>query len=191
MIGIQGCADLTPGTLEMYICSAKIGLVTLIGPILMMLLIFLLRKPLSRWVHNLTPKLPEGGRFLAAPALATLIFTIAWSGAHKDTSFQMGILPQIIFPAVVGLYTYVLARYSSGLQHLFAGFFNFRDKIPSWVRFVIVIAVPILIGLAITTADSVGGGAAKEQFVVLVALVNGYLFLAPRGPVPATNVQRA
>jgi len=181
LIGIRGCADLQPGSLEMYLCSAKIGLVALAGPIIMMIFMFLIRKSLARWVQGLTPKLPVEARFLVAPALATIIFTIAWSGAHKDTALQWGILPQILFPSIVGLFTFSIARFGPSLQQPLEGFFNFREKIPRWLRMVAVIAVPIVIALVITIQESVTAAVLKEHFVVIVALVNGYLMMTPRG----------
>ena len=180
MINIAGCADLRPGSVAMYLCSAKIGLMAMAAPLVLIVIIFLLRKPLAAWVQRLTPKLPEKTRYLVAPALATIIFTIAWSGAHLLTVTQWGILPQIIFPSVIGLFTYSVAHFGPRLQQPLEGFFNFREKIPNWLRMVTVFAVPMLIAIMITAQATVAMGALKEQFVVLVALTMGYLMMTPR-----------
>ena len=190
MINIAGCADLRPGSVAMYLCSAKIGLMTMAAPILLIVVVFLLRKPLAAWVQRMTPKLPEKTRYLAAPALATVIFTIAWSGAHLRTGTQWGILPQIIFPSVIGFFTYAVAHYGPRLQQPLGGFFDFREKIPNWLRMVIVFAVPMLISIIITAQATVAMGALKEQFVVLVALVNGYLMMTPRSGDIMSRVQQ-
>jgi len=133
-----------------------------------------------KWIGRVTPKLPQGARFLVAPLLATAIFVIAWSGAHKDTGSSVGLLPQNIFPAVIGLFTYGVARYGQGVQCGLVNFFELRDKFPRFLRLLVVIAVPITISLAITVQQRVTMEALKEQFVVMVALATGYLMISPR-----------
>ena len=176
-----GCSGSTPGTFQMYLCSAGVGLLTLAGPVLLIVLIFLLRKPLTKAAGRLTLKLPEGVRFLVAPVLATTIFVLAWAGFHHTVTFQVGLLPQIIFPVVIGLFTFAVARYGPSVQRALGPFFDFRDRFPRWLRLVAAIAVPIVISMAITYQERVTQADLKEQFVVLVALVTVYLATAPRG----------
>jgi len=174
------CTSATPGSLEMYICSAGVGLFTIAVPLLSIVIIFIFRKQLGKLVKKLTPKLPEESRFLIMPSFATIIFIISWSGAHKDTGFSWGILPQIVFPAIIGLFTYSVSRYGKNIQTSLKPFFDSRDKIPRLLRMAIAVAVPILISLAITAQERVSFEAVKEQFVVLVALITGFLVIAPR-----------
>jgi len=185
------CTNMQPGSFQMYICSAGVGLLTIAVPILLMLIIFLLRKPLTKWVQQLIPKLPEESRFLVMPAFATIIFIIAWSGAHKDTGSQWGILPQMVFPAVIGLFTYSVTRYGPRLQLGLKPFFDTRDKFPKFLRFLIVMAVPIVISLVITAQERVSQEALKEQFVVLVTLITGFLVMAPRSGDIMAGAQKA
>jgi hypothetical protein len=174
------CTNMDPGSFQMYLCSAGVGLVTMAVPLLSMLVIFLIRKPLTKWIQKLIPKLPEESRFLVMPAFATAIFVIAWSGAHKATGTQWGILPQMVFPAVIGLFTYSVTKYGPKLQLSLKPFFDTRDKFPKFLRFLIVIAIPVLISIAITAQERVSQEALKEQFVVLVALITGFMVMAPR-----------
>jgi hypothetical protein len=185
------CTNIDPGSFRMYLCSAGVGLLTIAVPLLSMLVIFLIRKPLTRWIQKLIPKLPEESRFLVMPAFATAFFVIAWSGAHRLTGTQWGILPQMVFPAVIGLFTYSVAQYGPKLQMSLKPFFDTRDKFPKLLRFLIVIAVPMVISLVITAQERVSQEALKEQFVVLVALVTGFMIMAPRSGDIMAGAQKA
>jgi hypothetical protein len=185
------CTNIDPGSFQMYLCSAGVGLMTMAVPLLSMLVIFLIRKPLTKWVQKLIPKLPEESRFVIMPAFATIFFVISWSGAHRFTGLQWGILPQIVFPSVIGLFTYSVTSYGPKLQAKLKPFFDTRDKFPKFLRFLLVIAVPILISLAITAQERVSQEALKEQFVVLVALITGFLVMAPRSGNIIAGAQKA
>lgn len=174
------CTKFTPGSFEMYMCSAGVGLFTIAVPLLSMLIIFIFRKQLMRLVKKLNPKLPEASRFLVMPAFATIIFVISWSGAHKDTGLSWGIMPQIAFPAVIGLFTFIITKFGKKMQLSLKAFFDTRDKIPRILRFVIAAAIPLVISLLITYQQRVSFEALKEQFVVLVSLTVGFLVMAPR-----------
>ncbi|MEK7215695.1 MAG: hypothetical protein AAB289_08890, partial [Chloroflexota bacterium] len=111
---------------------------------------------------------------------ATLFFTISWSGAHTATALQSGILPQTMFPAVVGLFTFAVVRYGPPLQRSLVSFFDVRDRYPMKLRFGVAILVPFLASLLITFESRVSQTALKEQVVVVISLVTGYLAMAPR-----------
>ena len=179
------CTNMRPGSMEMYLCSAGVAGVTMVGPVLLMVLIFFFRKQLTRWLGRVTPRLPEETRFLTAPVLATIIFTVGWSGAHQTTAFSWGLLPHLVFPAVIGLFTYAVSRYGAAVQTSLAAYFTAREKFPRWLLYLIVFAVPILIAVAITAQERVSFEALKEQFIVIVALIVGYLVMSPRIASPA------
>jgi hypothetical protein len=174
------CTGSTPGSFQMYLCSAGVGLFTIAIPLLSMLVVFIFRKQLTRLAKKLTPKLPESGRFLIMPSFATIIFVISWSGAHKDTGLSWGLLPQIAFPAVIGLFTFVITKWGKKMQLSLKSFFDSRDKIPRFLRFLIAAGIPLAISLIITFQDRVSFEALKEQFVTLVSLVTAFLVMAPR-----------
>lgn len=181
------CTNMRPGSMEMYLCSAGVAAVTMVGPVLLMVLIFFFRKQLTAWLGRVTPKLPEETRFLTAPVLATIIFTVGWSGAHQTTAFSWGLLPHLVFPAVIGLFTFAVSRYGAAVQNSLTSFFNTRDKFPRWLLYVIVFAVPILIAVVITAQERVSFEALKEQFIVIVALIIGYLVMSPRIVTPVKD----
>lgn len=174
------CGKYKVGSLAMYLCSAKIAVFILLVPLLTALFVFLLRRQLAKLTARVLPRLPAAMRFLVAPALATLFFVIVWAGAHYQTGGATGLLPQKLFPALIGLFTYITWRYGPDLQRSLAGFFNSRDKVPKLLRFLAVILVPSLLALVITYQQRVSATATKEQVVVLVGLAMGYLMLAPR-----------
>ena len=168
------------GTYKMYLCSAKVGLLAMGGPLILMVIVFVLRKFIMKGVGRLMPRLPEVTRFLVMPVIATLIFTLAWAGFHKETWSQTGILPQNIFPAVIGLFTFSVARFGPTVQRIIDPFFAHRDKLPRALCYIGILVLPMLISLAITYQDRVSQEALKEQFVVMVALVVAYLLITPR-----------
>lgn len=177
-----GCANVTPGSLQMFFCSAGVGLLQLLVPAIVTVVVFMLRRPLMRRVERIAPRLPQGIQFLVAPAVATCIFVIVWAGIHYTLATQVGLLPQIIFPAVVGLFTFIVVRYGAHLQRTLDPFFESRDRVPKWLRFVGVIAIPFLISILITQPwrQVVTAGPQLQHFIVLVGLVTAFLLLAPR-----------
>lgn len=173
------CVTLEPGTLPMYGCSIMVGLLTLIGPLFIVGLLVIIR-PLLRWaVTKVTRLLPAGARFLVPSLVATALFTLAWAGAHWATGDLVGLLPQRQFPAAIGLFTFVVVRYDGPLRQSLEPFFRRRAAVPTPVRVVLAILVPLLVALLITNEERVSDTATKEQVVVLVGLAVGYLAFAP------------
>lgn len=173
------CVSLEPGTLPMYGCSIRVGLLTLIGPLLIVGVLVLMR-PLLRWVvAAVTRLLPAGARFLVPSLVATALFTLAWAGVHWATGDLVGLLPQRLFPAAIGLFTFIVIRYDGPLRQSLEPFFQRRAAVPTPVRGVLAILVPLLVALLITNEERVSDTATKEQLVVLVGLCVGYLAFAP------------
>jgi hypothetical protein len=174
------CTSETPGSTGMYLCSLKVGALQAVTPVAMLVLVFVFRSQIKAWLDRFSPSLPQEGRFLFAPVLATLAFLLSWAGLHFDTGEANGILPQRIFPAVIGLFTYSVARWGPDLQRSFDGFLEGRDRFPKLLRIAAVIVIPLVLSYVITNQDRVSQTALKEQVVVLVALATGFLMLAPR-----------
>jgi hypothetical protein len=180
-VPVGNCTSFTPASPQMYVCSAKVAALTLVGPLATMALMFVFRHQLTHWAGRLSPKLPAETRFLVAPLVATVIFTMSWASIHSSTASDMGILPQTIFPALIGLFTFATTRFGPALQQRLGRFFDLRDRFPLRTRVAASIAVPLLVSLAITAEQRVSETAMKEQLVVLISLCTGYLALAPRG----------
>lgn len=183
------CTGVYPGTPEMYVCSAGVALLSAVGPLAVLLLLFLLRAPLAKLVRDLTLKVPEKARYLVTPVTATVLFTIAWSGLHS-TEGGSGLLPQTMFPAVVGLFTFVTTRYGPALQRSLGPFFDFRDQFPKGLRLLVAVAVPLLLGLLITSEERVSAATFKEQIIALASMIAGYLAIAPGQGEPQSGVRR-
>jgi hypothetical protein len=175
----MNCTGEVPGTSGMRTCATKVAAVKMVGPMSIALVVVLMRGRLARWIQRLAKGLHPGGRPLIAPLLATLLFLLVWAGAHTITGDQTGLLPQKMLPAVIGVFTYAITRYSSGLQRKFGGFFQRRDHLPKWVRVVIALGIPTAVSLLLTNQDRVSDTARKEQLVVLLGLVIAYMMLAP------------
>jgi len=165
---------------QMYLCSATVAFKTLIGPAVFMVLIFIFRKSIFKIVNNFRPKIPKDFWYLIGPLLATLIFTIVWSGSHFSTSDKTGILQQRSFPAVIGLFTFLTTEYYKQIQNRLKGFFMKRDRFPKVIRYVFAALIPVVLSFIITYQNRVTSVAVKEQFIVIVSLISGYLVLIPK-----------
>ncbi|NLE95396.1 MAG: hypothetical protein GX600_06915 [Dehalococcoidia bacterium] len=174
------CTNEVPGTFGMYLCSMKVGIMTVVGPVLVMVVLFLFRKPLFAAVPKVNEKIPGQWQFLLPPVVAAMAFTMSWAGYHVQTWNKIGLVPHSVFPAVIGLFTYAVARFGPELGRSLESLFQVRDGIPRFLRYVLVVAIPLTIALIITYQDRVSNEALKEQFVVLVGLAMAYLLVAPR-----------
>ena len=181
----SGSADIfaaaaAAGTPRMYLCSFGVAVLTMAGPIALLVAAFLLRRTIAGLVRRWIGLVPEGLRFLVAPLLSSLLFGLAWAGSHYTTAWSVGLLPQTLFPGVIGLFTFTVARWGSVIQRRLVAFFDLRDRFPMKVRIGVALLVPIVISLVLTAENRVSFNAVKEQLIVLIGLTSGFLALAPR-----------
>ncbi|MBI4318814.1 MAG: zinc ribbon domain-containing protein [Chloroflexi bacterium] len=174
------CVGVVPGSFAMYVCSMKVAALSVFGPVGLMVLLIVMRQTVTAWLKTLMPRLHTEARFLVGPVAATALFTMAWAGVHDAAPGRSGLLPQNVFPAVVGLFTFAVGRYGPAVQRALGAFFDFRDRFPRWMRFVAAMLVPLALSLIITYQQRVSQETLKEQVIVLVALATSYLALAPR-----------
>lgn len=192
VIPAGNCSTLTPGTSAMTWCSAKVGFLTVLGPLLVVLSTVLLRAPLRRLTGNVSLRLPKQFRFLVGPTLATGLFTMAYAEVHRSTPDQTGFLPQRLFPIVVGLFVYALSHAGPALGRRLSGFFDRRDKIPMWLRLPVAIVPPLLVGYLMMRGAVVTDTAQKEQLTILMSLSTTFLALVPRsGDLGAISPRRS
>jgi hypothetical protein len=183
------CTGNTPGTLPMYGCSAVVGFLAIAGSLVIVLALFVLRRPIAKAVAALAARTPEEARFLIAPVAGTLAFTIAWGGAHHATGGLTGLVPQTVFPAVVGLFLYATARWGDGIRRVAGPLLALRDRYPIGYRIVAALLIPLVVSLIITNEQRVSQTALKEQVVAIVALLTGYLALVPRTGPPLAGIE--
>lgn len=168
------------GTPRMYACSMAVAILTMAGPLILLALAFVYRRALRGLVGALAGRLPQELRFIVGPVIATLVFAMAWSGSHYQTSWMVGFLPQTMFPAAVGVFTYAVGRWGATFQRRLAPFFDVRDRLPMKGRIVLAILFPMAFAFLLTAETRVSLTAQKEQIIVLVGLATGFLMLAPR-----------
>jgi hypothetical protein len=169
----------------MYLCSSKVALLTLAGPIGLGILVFgcfaIFRKWTAQSLAACARKIPSRFRYIVAPVIATFLFTIIWSGTHYGMALGFGLMPQILFPMVTGLFSWTVARYDSVLRHAgtVGSFLAWRDRVHVVLRTAVALLFSFLLSLSITFQGRVTHAASKEQMVVVVTLVTGYILLSP------------
>ncbi|MCX6619558.1 MAG: hypothetical protein NTY38_00465, partial [Acidobacteria bacterium] len=174
------CSGVVLASFEMYVCSAKVALTVLVGPLAVMALLVLFRKSLAAAITKLTPRIPPDFHFLMAPMVATLCFTMSWAAVHAQTAAGVGILPQQGFPCAIGLFTFAVGRFGADIQDRFRSFFDFIQSIPKFLRIAAAMVIPLGIGFLITLQERVSQTAFKEQSVVLLSMICGYVAMSSR-----------
>src|ERR1035438_5422343 len=161
LLSSGGCTVVGARTLALYLCSAKVALLSLTGPVALIVLLsaffFLFWKWIARTLAACARKIPAALRDLVAPVMSTLFFTITWAGTHYDMAFRFGILPQVLFPVVAGLFCWAVMRYDPVLRralHL-GPFFAWRDKLPLMLRALVGLLFSVLLSLLITLSAPV------------------------------------
>ena len=184
MVPPGSCAHLAgkEGTFEMFLCSTVVAARTLAGPLAIVALILLLRPVIVGILKRVTPALPASVRFLVGPIVATLLFEIVWAGIHYNTA----VTTQVLFPALIGMFTFATMRYRATIVRALGPFLGFRDRFPKVLRIAGVIALPLVLSLVLSEGGYVYNAPLKEQFVAIVALVAGYLAVVKR----ETNARR-
>lgn len=177
------CTSLRPGTSAMWACSSRVGLLQVAGPVVLVIAGAVFRHPLVRGLASLTARLPAQGRFLAAPVLSTGLFTMAYADIHRNTAGQAGYLPQRAFPAVVGLFVYLLDRTGPALARRGQRLFAARGRLPAWSRVALALAVPLVAAFVLNNQARVSMTAQKEQAViVLTLLISAVVLVRPGRP---------
>lgn len=90
----------------------------------------------------------------------------------------MGIVPRIVFPALIGFVASATTEWSGAIQRWLAAFSARRDGLDRRRRYAIAAAVPLACALIFAVDD--GGVAFKEQLLVLIGLGSSYLTLVSR-----------
>lgn len=188
-LGTQGifglCTSLKVGSLEMLVCSALVGLMAIaLGPLVVGIALFIFRRGLTKLLRRLIKKLPVTLQPLGGPVVATLAFVVGWAGIHHSTWRTWGLLPHILFPVVVGIFTYITTRHLPAIQTRLGAFFAWRDKLPKLVRWGLVFVIPAGASVMLITIFSEQGRvlqeALVEQLTCIIALGTGFLALVPR-----------
>jgi hypothetical protein len=151
---------------------------------LLLALLFLCRRWVAQVLVIRLAKLPGRIRYLVAPSLATLFFTVTWAGVHFGMESHAGLLPEKLFPAVIGLFSWAVTRYNFVLRNRLCVFpmMKSRDAIPRFIRIAIILLLALLLSLVSTLQTRVTAFELKEQLIVIVTLIGGYLLLSDQVP---------
>lgn len=186
--GTLGFATNTP---QMYVCSAAVGVLAAAGSLVIVLALFVLRRPIAAAFAALARRLPSESRFLVGPVAGTLAFTVAWAGTHytSEAVGSPGLVPHPVFPAVVGLFLYAVARWGRRIQAALGPLLALRDRYPIGYRILAAIAIPLVLSLFMGNASN-PEAARKAQTVAVVALLAGYVALMPRTGNSLAGIER-
>jgi hypothetical protein len=95
LLSPAGCTAFEGRTAAMYLCSAKVALLTLTGPIGLGILFVgcfvIFRKWTTQKLAACARKIPNRFRYIVAPVIATFMFTIIWSGSHYGMALGFGL----------------------------------------------------------------------------------------------------
>jgi hypothetical protein len=164
-----------------YLCSFAGGALAIAPAIVFSLVLFFVRKQLTQWVRRfVSPRLPESAAFLLAPAIATLAFTMSWGYVHATTPYQFGIVPEVLFPALVGLFTFTSAQYGTSILGSVPRLLDARDRVPVWGRLAAVLVIPTLVSIGLMSQRPVTDIDLKQQLIVLISVAIGFAALVPR-----------
>jgi hypothetical protein len=174
------CTNETPGSSGMYFCSVKAGTLTALGPFITVVVALVFRQPIAAQVRKLTRTLPSNSNVLVMPVMATAMFTMTFAAIHDKTADQSGLVPQRMFPALVGLFTFAASRLAPMVSNRYGAAIDRRNSIPLAMRVVVALAIPLVTSYLLTNQERVSDTALKEQTVALLTLGTSYAALVPR-----------
>lgn len=180
LLPVGGCTAYTPGTVGMYLCSAFVGLRVMFGSLVLAVLLILLRKPIAAIIGAIGRLLPQVLRGILPAILAGMFFAVVWAGSHYDTGHLVGFMSQRSFPALVGALSFLAIQAGPGLMARAPGLFAARDRLSGFLRWLMVLATPLLVSLVITYEERVSNEALKQQIVVIVGMLVAFVLLTPR-----------
>lgn len=172
------CASVPAGTAATA-CSIGVLALPLAAPLALAVVAFVFRKALAAAVEAVKRRVPSMGGLLAA-LLATVVFVLSWAGSHQGRTMEFGLLPQIVFPALVGLCTYATAQWGPLLHRVLAYYFVARDWLPAKVRMLLMMALPTLLSFWLAAGAGKSRVAFNEQVVVVFGILAGFFIVAPR-----------
>ena len=168
------------GSMEAISCFAQSAGWSLIGVIVVMGALFVLRVPILALIRGIIKLLPPFVGPVLTALLATAVFAMSYATIHNQPGFLAdGFIAIELFPAVVGLATFLVASFASSRGAVSRAVFHARDVTPTLIRVVLVIAVPLVTSLLI--ADDLAGLSpiAQEQLVITTSTVVGALAFVP------------
>lgn len=153
-----------------------------LGSLALGALMMVFRRPLSAGIQRAGNVLPANARSFVPPLIATGFFLLSWAGSHVDRPNEVGLVPEVVFPASSAVFAFALARWNARVQRALDPFFALRDHLRPRMRFLLALAVPTALSLVLNAWLGTANPARNAQLLVLIGMVTGYLVLAPRAP---------
>lgn len=152
-----------------------------LGSLALGALMMAFRRPLSAGIQRASGVLPGDARSFVPPLLGTAFFLLSWAGSHVDRPGEVGLVPELIFPATSAVFGYGVARWNRALQGRLDALFALRDHLRPRIRFLLALIVPTVLSLWLNAWLGNANPARNAQLLVILGMVTGYLILAPRG----------
>jgi hypothetical protein len=175
------CQSCQPETWTLFFFSARVALSVVFLPLLLVTIAFLSRKIVARLFARSADHLPPGVRYSVSATIATFFFTIAWTSLHYRKETLIGIVPQVFFPAIFGILTYGLLKYGVAVRGAVANRIKLAP-LNATAKWTISAALPLLLSFALPVGRHISLLPLKEQTIVIITTLVGFILLAPRNP---------
>jgi hypothetical protein len=175
------------GSIEAISCFAQSAGWQLLGVIVIMGALVSFRVPILAVLRRIIQLLPSFVGPVLTALLATAVFAMSYATIHNQPGFLAdGFIALELFPAVVGLTTFLVTSFASSTGAISRVVFQARNVTPAALRVIFVIAIPLLTSLLI--ADDLAGLSpiAQEQLVITTSTIVGALAFVPSVHTPAS-----
>lgn len=144
------CSQYAFDSWQYDVCGWGLAAFALSGTFVVAGVLFAFRRVIRRGLFRVAKLLPPESRFLWAPIVATLVFTMAWASIPFHAFTRQGIVWDGFFPTVIGFLTWALLRYRRPVFRLMPRLLAWRDRIPEIGKYAIAFALVIAAAWAIT-----------------------------------------
>ncbi|MEK9730893.1 MAG: hypothetical protein VW230_03945 [Candidatus Poseidoniales archaeon] len=178
------------GDNAIIVFSLMMGFLELLHILIIFLFMFLFRKKLKKHVEATINFFPKHIQNYSAPLIATAVFTLGWSAARVSFPFIFGIVWNIAFPCLVGLFTWITIHKKDSLIKIGQPLFKIRNKIPKKFRVVSLLAFTALISFIVMSIKPNTATQFKEQIIVLLSILLGFIISTEIQEEKATSIEK-
>ena len=139
------------------------------------IVMYLMRKKLRTGLLKITEKLPEHFKAYGIPIVTTAAFTFGWAAARSAYPYIFGIIWNILFPALVGILTWITIQKQDFLIDKSKKILELRNKIPAKFRIVGLFGLTLTLTYLFMAIMPNEGTQFKEQLIVLISVFLGWL----------------
>ncbi len=139
------------------------------------IVMYLMRKKLRNGLLKLTDKLPGHFKAYGVPIVTTAAFTFGWAAARSAYPYIFGIIWNILFPALVGILTWITIQKQDFLIDKSKKILELRNKIPAKFRIVALFGLTLTLTYLFMAIMPNEGTQFKEQLIVLISVFLGWL----------------